>query len=137
MDQSGKVNNPGRGQLNRKHYIPLFPSVPEHLVSRDGFSRSVPRQAAHLHTHAESDAYSRDSSRFPRRRPFPDRLPPSGRSRVNRVTQLRTEGVPCRESTSTGPVTLEVVPVTGATFLGFTLDQCLCTSLFPHQQIFV
>ena len=28
--------------------IPLFPCVPENLVSRDGFSRPVPRQPAHL-----------------------------------------------------------------------------------------
>ena len=50
--------------------IPLSPCVPENLVSRDGFSRSVPRQPAHLHTQAESGAYLRDSSRVPRRRPF-------------------------------------------------------------------
>ena len=50
--------------------IPLSPCVPENLVSRDGFSRPVLRQPAHLHTQAESDAYLRDSSRVPRRRPF-------------------------------------------------------------------
>ena len=44
--------------------------MPENLVSRDGFSRPVPRQPAHLHTQAESGAYIRDSSRVPRRRPF-------------------------------------------------------------------
>ena len=42
----------------------------ENLVSRDGFSRPVPRQPAHLHTQAESGAYLRDSSRVPRRHPF-------------------------------------------------------------------
>ena len=47
--------------------IPLSPCVPENLVSRDGFSRPVPRQPAHLHTQAESGAYLRDSSRVPRR----------------------------------------------------------------------
>ena len=42
--------------------------MPENLVSRDGFGRSVPRQPAHLHTQAESfGAYLRDSSRVPRR----------------------------------------------------------------------
>ena len=46
--------------------IPLSPCVPENLVSRDGFSRPVPRQPAHLHTQAESGAYLRDSSRVPR-----------------------------------------------------------------------
>ena len=50
--------------------IPLSPCVPENLVSRDGFSRPVPRQPAHLHTQAESGAYLRDSCRVPRRRPF-------------------------------------------------------------------
>ena len=30
--------------------IPLSPCVPENLVSRDGFSRPIPRQPAHLHT---------------------------------------------------------------------------------------
>ena len=54
--------------------IPLSPCVPENLVSRDGFSRPVPRQPAHLHTQAESSAYLRDSSRVPRRRP--DMKPP-------------------------------------------------------------
>ena len=44
--------------------------MPANLVSRDGFSRPVPRQPAHLHTQAESGAYLRDSSRVPRRRPM-------------------------------------------------------------------
>ena len=48
MDKPGKVANPARGQLNRENNIPLSPCVPENLVSRDGFSRSVPRQPAHL-----------------------------------------------------------------------------------------
>ena len=46
MDQPGKVANPARGQLNRENDIPLSPCVPENLVSRDGFSRPVPRQVA-------------------------------------------------------------------------------------------
>ena len=70
MDQPGKVANPARGQLNKENSIPLSPCVPKNLVSRDGFSRPVPRQPAHLHTQAESGAYLRDSSRVPRRRPF-------------------------------------------------------------------
>ena len=70
MDQPGKVANPARGQLNWENNIPLSPCVPENLVSRDGFSRPVPRQPAHLLTQAESGAYLRDYSRVPRRRPF-------------------------------------------------------------------
>ena len=57
MDHPGKVANPARGQLNRENNIPLSPCVPENLVSRDGFSRPVPRQPAHLHTQAETGAY--------------------------------------------------------------------------------
>ena len=63
MDQPGKVANAARGQLNRENDIPLSPCVPENSVLRDGFSRPVPRQPAHLHTQAESGAYLRDSSR--------------------------------------------------------------------------
>ena len=43
MDQPGKVANPARGQLNRENEYSPVPCVPENLVSRDGFSRPVPR----------------------------------------------------------------------------------------------
>ena len=39
-----------------------------------------------------------------------NRHTPSGQSRVYRVTQLRTDGVHCRQSAGTGPVNLKVVP---------------------------
>ena len=117
-----------------KMYIPLSQYVPENLVSRDGFRRPVPRHPAHLHTQAEYGAYSRDSSRFPRRRLliYSNRHTPAGQSRVYRVTQSRTYGVHCRESTGTGSVVLKVVPVTGAAILQVTMDQLMCASLFPH-----
>ena len=60
-----------------------------------------------------------------------NRHTPSGQSRVHRVTQLRTDGVHCREYAGTGPVVLKVVPVTGAAILQVTMDQLMCTSL-PH-----
>ena len=109
MDQPGKVANPARVQLNRENSIPLSPCVPENLVSWDGFSRPVPRQPAHLHSQTESGAYLRDSSRVPRRRPM---KPPYAIGSVPRyrVTQLRTDGVHCRESAGTGPVKIKVVP---------------------------
>ena len=96
----------------KKINISLSPFAPENLVWRDGFGSSVPRRPAHLHTQAESGAYLRNSSRFPRRRPFIylNRRTSSGRSRVYRVTQLRTDGVHCRESAGTGPANLKVVP---------------------------
>ena len=55
VSRTGKIN-----------VISLSPFAPENLlVSReDGFGSHVPRQPAHLR------AYLRDSSRFPRRRPF-------------------------------------------------------------------
>ena len=39
-----------------------------------------------------------------------NRHTPLGQSRVYRVTQLRTDGVHCREFAGTGPVNLKVVP---------------------------
>ena len=70
------------------------PLAPENLVSQDGFGRPVPRQPAHsphsgriwslltgflpISAAASIDLY---------------RQPPSGQSRVYRVTQLRTDGV--------------------------------------------
>ena len=106
---------------------PLF--APENLVSRDGFGSPVPRQPAHLHTQAESGAYLRDPSRVPRRRPFIylNRPTPSGQSRVYRVTQLRTDGVHCREFAGTAskpPGSLErVLP------WQVTMDQSILRSL--------
>ena len=75
---------------------------------------------------------ARDSSRFPRRRPYIylNRHTPSGESRVHRVTQLRTDGVHCRESAGTELVVLKVVSETGAAMLQVTLDQLMCASLF-------
>ena len=95
MDQPGKVANPASGQLNRENEYSLSLCVPENLVSRDGFSRSVPRQLAHLHTQAESGAYLRDSSRVPRRRPFMKPPYAIGSVPAFRVTQVRTDGVHC------------------------------------------
>ena len=69
-DQPGKVASPARGQLNREIHIFPVSVRPENLVSRYGFGSPVPRQPARLHTQAESGAYLRDSSGFPRRRPF-------------------------------------------------------------------
>ena len=53
---------------------------------------------------------------------------------VNWVTQLRTDGVHCRESAGTGPVVLKVVPVTDAATLKVTMDQLMCGSIFPRPR---
>ena len=49
--------------------------------------------------------------------------------------QLRINDIHCRESAGTGPVTLKVVPVAGATILQVTMDQLMCASLFPTPTI--
>ena len=111
-DQPCKVTNPACGQLDRKNHICLSPLAPENLVSRDGFGSPVPRQPAHLHTQADSGAYLRGSSRVPRRRLFLYFKPPYAIGSVPsyRVTQLRTDGVHCREFAGTRPVNLKIVP---------------------------
>ena len=60
--------------------------------------------------------------------------PPSGHFRVYQATQLRTDGVHCRESAGTGLVVLDVVPVTGYAFSSVAMSQFLCVSLFLHPQ---
>ena len=121
------------GQLKRENNsfpVPVL-FAREDLAPRDGFGSSVPCHPAHLHTRAESGAYSRVPLNPPA---FLDgvhlyRQPPSyiieGRSRVSQVAQLRTDGVHCRESTSRGPVVivLKVARVTGGSYLGNHLDQ--------------
>ena len=82
-----------------------------------------------LHAQAASGAYSRNSSRFPRRRPHVYRQPPSGQ--VHRVTQLRTDGLHCRKSAGTEPAMLKVVPVTGAAFSAVTMDHFFMHLSFP------
>ena len=106
--------------------ISQSPFAPENLVSRDGLGSPVPRQPAHLHTQAESGAYLRDSSRFPRRPLFVylNCHTPSGQSRVNRVTELRTDGVHCRESAGIRPVQRKLVLPWQV-----TMDQLICASL--------
>ena len=110
--------------------IPPSPCVPENLVSRDGFSRPVPRQPAHLHTQAESGVYLRYSSRVPRRRPFIYIKPPyaigsvpslSGHVIVYRwcsLPRVRRHKASKPQSSSERVLPWQV-----------TMDQLMCTSL--------
>ena len=88
-----KVANPARGQRNReKEYSPV-PCTPLEIWSRETDSSFTSRVSLLiLHTRAESGAYSRDSSRCPRRRPFIylNRHTPLGQSRVYRVYRWRS-----------------------------------------------
>ena len=131
MDQSGNAANPARGQLNRKRNISLSPFVPENLVSRERFGRPVPRQSAHVHPQVESGAYSRDSSRFPRRRLF---IYTAKCHRVSpefyQVTQLRNDAA------GAGPVVLKVVPAaTGVAFSGITHGPIHVRVSFPTSTL--
>ena len=94
-----------------KNNIPLSPCVPENLVSRDGFSRPVPRQPAHLSIlRLNLVLIYGIPPEFRGGVHLWNRHTPSGQSRDYRVTQLRTDGVHCRESAGTGPVNIKVVP---------------------------
>ena len=120
----------GTGKMN----IPLSPYVPENLFSRDGFSRPVPRQPAHLHIQAESGAYLRDSSRVPRRRPFmkPPYAMGSVPSLSGHAIAYRWRSLPrvhrhraSKPQGSSGRMLLWQV----------TMDQLICASLFPTPTI--
>ena len=139
MDQPDKAANPARGQLNKENkYFPVPALAGEFGLAR-GIWQSRPALTCSFSilSQAESGAYSRDPSRFPRRRPFIylNRHTSSGQSRVNRVTQFRIDGNRCRESADTEPVNLKAVRVTGAAFAGLTLGQLMCASLFPTPTI--
>ena len=105
--------------------ISLSPFAPENLVSQDGFDRPVPREPAHSPLITEFHSISAAASIYLYRHP------PSGQSRVYRVTHLRTDGVHCLESAGTGPVVLKVVPVAGAALAGHH-GPIFCAPLFSH-----
>ena len=74
-----QVANPARGRLNREElYFPVRPRSRPRIWFRET-GLAVPSRASLLifHTQAESGAYLRGSSRFPRRRPFIYLKPPS------------------------------------------------------------
>ena len=130
IDQSGKVANPARGQRNKEKMIFPCPRSRVRIWSRETGS-AVPSRVSLLISvlRLKSGACSRDSSRVPRRRSFTHlyRHTPSGQSRVYRITQVRTDGVHCRESAGAEPVVLKVVPVTSAAFFLVPMDQLMCT----------
>ena len=66
-----------------------------------------------------------------------NRHTPSGQSRVYRVTQLRTDGVHCRESADTGPVNLKVVPNEWSADLAGHHGPINMRLSFPHPLLLV
>ena len=97
-----------RGQLNRQTVFPCLPSYLR-IWSRETGLAVPPRVSSFiLHTQAESGAYSRDSSRFLRRRPFiPSTTIGSAPSISVHAIAYRWRSPP--ESAGTRPVVLEVV----------------------------
>ena len=137
MDQPGKAANPARGQLNRKKCFFSCPRSRLRIWPHETGS-AVPSRVSPLilHTQGESDWLVLTHGIPPAFRDgvsnYVYRQSPSGRPQVYRVTQLRADGVHCREFAGTGPVVLKVVRVTSTTFSGITMDQSMCASLFPH-----
>ena len=99
---------------------------------------SVPSRISPLifHTQAEYGAYLRDSSRFPRRRPF---IYTANRHRVSlefirsRNCVYRWRSLP-RLYRNRAKV-LKVVPVTSVAFSGIPMNQLMCASLFPTPTV--
>ena len=108
IDQPDKVANPAGGQLNRENE-----DFPVRTWSRDTGSTVQSRVSLLISilrldlvlTYGIPPEFRGGVHYF-----FLNRHTPSNQSRVYRVTQLRTDGVHCRESAGTGPVNLKVVP---------------------------
>ena len=125
--------NPARGQLSRenKHFLATaraweFGLARRVRQSHPTSSCSSPHSCRILCLLAKFLLSSAAASIW-----FFKRHIPSGQSRVNRVTQLRTDGVHCRESADTGPVNLKVLP--NGYFLGRSHHEPINMRLyFPH-----
>ena len=92
IDQPGMVASPARGQLNpfasENSVSPAVPSCVSPLI--------LHTQAGLVLTHGVPPAFREGVHLYSQS--------PSGQPRVYRVTQLRTDGVHCRESAGAGPV---------------------------------
>ena len=111
MDQPGKVANPARGQLNRENnYFPVCVRASEFGLAT---GLAVPSRVSLLISILGLNMLLTYYGIPPEFRCgvhliIFNRHTPSGKSRVYRVTQLRTDGVHCRESAGTGSVNLKV-----------------------------
>ena len=100
---------------------------------------AIPSRVSSLILHAQAKPVNGAYYRTPLLPPtfrdgsHPYRQLQPGQSRVYQVSQLRTDIVYRRESTSTTPVVLKVVRVTGAAYPGNTMDQLRCAPLFDYH----
>ena len=131
VDQPGKVVNPARGQLNRENkYLPRSRwrlriwsrETSLAVLSRVSLLISIPRINLVL-TYWFPPEFRGGVSLFIKNCPAP-----SGQSQIDRVTQLRTDGVHGRESAGTGAVNLKVVSERVLPWQ-VTMDQLICASL--------
>ena len=102
MDQPSKVANPARGQLNRENeYSPVSARAWEiGLATRVQPSR--PASACQFSILRLKLVLTHGIPPDFRLAPiYLNRHTPSGQSRVDRVTQLRIDGIHCRESAGT------------------------------------
>ena len=133
---TGTAANPDRDQLNRKHIFSPHCAREFGLARQAGPSRRASARPFSI-TRLNLVLSHGLLSFLP---VFHDgvhlyRQPPSGQSRVFRLTQLRTNGVHGREFIGTYPV-VNIVRVTGAAFSGIPwTNQLTCASLFPRPCI--
>ena len=126
MGQSGRVANPDRGWLEQG-------KIAWNLARQVRPSR--PQSACLFPTQAESGAYSRDSSRFPRRRPL---IYTFNRHRVS-PEHIRSRNCALMAFTAQSPpaqgqqIVLTVVPLTGSALSPWTN---FCAFLVSHAHYY-
>ena len=141
MDRPGKVANPRRGQLNREkeHLFPCPRSRLRIWSSETGSAVPSPRVSLLISTFGLNLVLTGFLASSAAVHLFILNLhTPSGQYRVYRMTQLRTDGFHCRESATTVPVNLEVIPSEGCLgmhifflFFFFNLTYSRWTSSLP------
>ena len=140
INQPGMAANPARDQLNRKNFFSPVPVRAREFGLARRVRPSRPASASSFSTLRLNMVLTCGIPPVFRGGVHRYREPPSGQSlrpyyiRVYRVTQLRTDDVHCRDSAGSGPVVLEVVPVTNVAFSDATMDQFSCASLFPRPR---
>ena len=117
--------------------ISLYPFAERLRIRPRETGLVVPSRASLLilHTQGESGTFSRDSSRISTAAPIHLFVPLTAigslPSLSGHAIAYRWRSLP-RVRQKRASKTLKLVPVTGATFSGFSMDQSMYASLFPH-----
>ena len=92
-------------------------------LTRDGTAEPVSRDQILRHARGQGNIHFPCSAEHEQDwQPYP----------VDPYSAICDDHTYCRESAGTGPIVLNVVPVTDAAILQVTMDQVMCASLFPH-----